>query len=249
MESILETKKIVDLDYLGFNIKGDIYRNLSTERLIEEGLINKETKMSMNGAVMVDTGIYTGRSPKDKYIVEENSTKDNIWWGDVNQKLSSDVYDELFNEVKEYYNSDNSKTYIFDGLTTTGFIKKEDLINNAYLYIDTPYLWGGRSPFGIDCSGFIQIIYRLQGFNLPRDAYQQAEVGITLSFVEESDPGDLAFFDDNEGKITHVGIIMENNHIIHASGKVRIDDLTPDGILHSKTKDKWCLFSIVSRLD
>ena len=115
MESILETKKIVDLGYLGFNIKGDIYRNLSTERLIEEGLINKETKMSMNGAVMVDTGIYTGRSPKDKYIVEENSTKDNIWWGDVNQKLSSDVYDELFNEVKEYYNSDNSKTYIFDG--------------------------------------------------------------------------------------------------------------------------------------
>ena len=115
MESILETKKIVDLGYLGFNIKGDIYRNLSTERLVEEGLINKETKMSMNGAVMVDTGIYTGRSPKDKYIVEENSTKDNIWWGDVNQKLSSDVYDELFNEVKEYYNSDNSKTYIFDG--------------------------------------------------------------------------------------------------------------------------------------
>ena len=90
MEQVINKNKI-DLRYLGLNIKGKIYRNLSIEKLIQEGLLNKETKMSMNGAVMVDTGIYTGRSPRDKYIVEEDSTKDNIWWGDVNQKLDEDL--------------------------------------------------------------------------------------------------------------------------------------------------------------
>ena len=114
MEEVINKNKI-DLSYLGLNIKGKIYRNLSIEKLIQEGLLNKETKMSMNGAVMVDTGIYTGRSPKDKYIVEEDSTKENIWWGDVNQKLDEEIFDELFSLVKNFYNSDSSKTYVFDG--------------------------------------------------------------------------------------------------------------------------------------
>ena len=105
MEEVINKNKI-DLSYLGLNIKGKIYRNLSIEKLIQEGLLNKETKMSMNGAVMVDTGIYTGRSPKDKYIVEEDSTKENIWWGDVNQKLDEEIFDELFSLVKNFYNSD-----------------------------------------------------------------------------------------------------------------------------------------------
>jgi len=114
MEEVINKNKI-DLRYLGLNIKGKISRNLSIEKLIQEGLLNKETKMSMNGAVMVDTGIYTGRSPKDKYIVEENSTKENIWWGDVNQKLDEEIFDELFDLVRDFYNSDLSKTYVFDG--------------------------------------------------------------------------------------------------------------------------------------
>ena len=82
-------------------------RNLSMERLIEEGVINGETKISMNGAVMVDTGEYTGRSPKDKYIVREPSSEDNIWWGEVNQKIDSSVFDKLFSLVKDFYNSEN----------------------------------------------------------------------------------------------------------------------------------------------
>ena len=114
MEQVINKNRI-DLGYLGLDIKGKICRNLSIEKLIQEGLLNKETKMSMNGAVMVDTGIYTGRSPKDKYIVEEDSTKDNIWWGDVNQKLDEEIFDELFGLVKDFYNSDSSKTYVFDG--------------------------------------------------------------------------------------------------------------------------------------
>ena len=124
--------------------------------------------------------------------------------------------------------------YRFDGLTTAGFTKKEKLVENALMYLNAPYLWGGRSPLGIDCSGFTQIVYRLQGVDLPRDAYQQADVGTTLSFVEESEAGDLAFFDNNEERITHVGIILENNHIIHASGKVRIDRIDQQGIFNKE---------------
>ena len=128
----------------------------------------------------------------------------------------------------------NNEMYQFDGLTTPGFVKKEKLVENALMYLNAPYLWGGRSPVGIDCSGFTQIVYRLQGVDLPRDAYQQAKVGTTLSFVEESEPGDLAFFDNNEGKIIHVGIILEDNHIVHASGKVRIDRIDQQGIFNTE---------------
>ena len=128
----------------------------------------------------------------------------------------------------------NNEMYQFDGLTTPGYAQKEKLVENALMYLNAPYLWGGRSPLGIDCSGFTQMVYRLQGIDLPRDAYQQAEVGTTLSFVEESEPGDLAFFDNTEGEIIHVGIIMENNHIIHASGKVRIDRIDQQGIFNKE---------------
>jgi hypothetical protein len=127
-----------------------------------------------------------------------------------------------------------NELYQFDGLTTPGFVNKEKLIENALIYLNAPYLWGGRSPLGIDCSGLTQMVYRLQGIDLPRDAYQQAKVGTTLSFVEESEPGDLAFFDNEEGKVTHVGMILEDNHIIHASGKVRIDRIDQQGIFNSE---------------
>ena len=128
----------------------------------------------------------------------------------------------------------NGKMYKFDGMTTPGFVNKKKLTENALIYLNAPYLWGGRSPLGIDCSGFTQMVYRLQGIDLPRDAYQQAKVGTTLSFIEESEAGDLAFFDNEEGKVTHVGIILENSHIIHASGKVRIDRIDQQGIFNTE---------------
>tara|TARA_B100001142_G_scaffold71782_1_gene72516 strand:+ start:1199 stop:1963 length:765 start_codon:yes stop_codon:yes gene_type:complete len=129
----------------------------------------------------------------------------------------------------------NNEMYKFNGFTTPGFVKKEKLIENALIYLNAPYLWGGRSPLGIDCSGFTQMVYRLQGVDLPRDAYQQAKVGTTMSFIDESEAGDLAFFDDNEGKIIHVGIILEDNNIIHSSGKVRIDKIDQQGIFNRET--------------
>ena len=95
------------------------------------------------------------------------------------------------------------------------------IIGYALMYYNTPYLWGGRSPYGIDCSGLSQIVYRMAGIDLPRDASQQVTLGQNYSFLEEAMPGDLAFFGDETGAITHVGIIWEQNRIIHASGRVR----------------------------
>ena len=127
--------------------------------------------------------------------------------------------------------------YSFDGgaIDTSAKQSKENLVGNSMMYLNAPYLWGGRSPFGIDCSGFTQVIYKLNGYKLPRDASQQAEIGDTLSFIEESESGDLAFFDNEEGNIIHVGIMLENNRIIHASGKVRIDKIDHQGIFNVET--------------
>ena len=126
-------------------------------------------------------------------------------------------------------------SHTFDGETLVGQKQKNNLIETALLYLNTPYLWGGKTPFGIDCSGFTQMVYRLNGFQLLRDASQQATQGDALSFIEESSPGDLAFFDNNEGDIIHVGIIMENHYIIHAHGKVRIDRIDHSGIYNVDT--------------
>jgi len=124
----------------------------------------------------------------------------------------------------------NTSNFDFEGTKVNGVKDKKYLINTAFLYLNAPYLWGGKTPFGIDCSGFTQMVYKLNGYKLLRDASQQATQGEALSFIEESEPGDLAFFDNEEGSIIHVGIIMENNYIIHASGKIRIDRLDHLGI-------------------
>lgn len=125
--------------------------------------------------------------------------------------------------------------YRFQGEVITGPQQKELLVENAFMYLHTPYLWGGRTPFGIDCSGFTQMVYRLNGIFIPRDASQQAELGQIHSFLEECEPGDLAFFDNEEGNIIHVGILLGDNKIIHASGRVRVDRIDQQGIFNVDT--------------
>ena len=164
--------------------------------------------------------------------------------------LSTDILDIIesdFNQpivigsVLPTFKSDhaliNNKMYKFTGNTTQGFTQKKHLINNAMVFLNAPYLWGGRTPFGIDCSGFTQIIYRLQGIKIPRDAYQQINLGQEIN-LDNYEEGDLAFFENKSGKITHVGLILENNKIIHASGQVRIDKLDEKGIFNSE-KQKY----------
>lgn len=106
----------------------------------------------------------------------------------------------------------------------------------AMSFLNAPYLWGGKSIFGIDCSGFVQNIFRQLDFNLPRDAYQQAEIGNLVAF-EERQPLDLAFFKNANGKIHHVGIVGPNSQILHASGQVRLDQLTAAGIFNGAAAD------------
>ena len=115
--------------------------------------------------------------------------------------------------------------------------QREDLVKTAYLYLNAPYLWGGKSPLGIDCSGLSQMVYRINGYQLHRDASQQAKQGLTLSFIEESQAGDLAFFDDPEGNIIHVGILLPNHKIIHAHGQVRIDGIDQTGIFNKEIQN------------
>jgi len=111
---------------------------------------------------------------------------------------------------------------------------KQQLTSSAMLYLNAPYIWGGRTPFGIDCSGFVQMVYKLQGINLLRDASQQATQGEAISLLAEAEQGDLAFFDDMEGNITHVGMLIDRQRIIHCSGQVQINTLDHEGIYHAK---------------
>jgi gamma-D-glutamyl-L-lysine dipeptidyl-peptidase len=129
----------------------------------------------------------------------------------------------------------NNMNFNYEGAVILEKQSKEAIINIAYKYLNSPYLWGGKTPFGIDCSGFTQMVYKLCGYKLLRDATQQATQGEVLSFIEESEPGDLAFFDNSEGAITHVGIIMKDNYIIHAHGKIRVDRIDHSGIFNIDT--------------
>ena len=111
---------------------------------------------------------------------------------------------------------------------------RESLVKSAKKFINVPYLWGGRSYFGIDCSALVQLVYKIHGIALPRDADKQAELGEARDFVEESEPGDLAFFEDETGFISHVGLVLSPFELIHASGKVRIDSLDFSGIYNAE---------------
>lgn len=142
----------------------------------------------------------------------------------------------------------NQHQFEYDGATYKGILPKSSIVNIALMYLNTPYLWGGKSPFGIDCSGLTQMVYKVCGYQLNRDASQQAMQGITLNFLEESEPGDLAFFDNEAGTITHVGILMGNEQIIHASGKVRIDFIDHSGIFNQETKQHTHKLRLLKRI-
>lgn len=126
----------------------------------------------------------------------------------------------------------NAKRYRFKNLPVLAESKDfhKHVIGYASSFLNAPYLWGGKSVFGIDCSGLTQVVFKMLGISLLRDAWQQAEQGEVVNFLQEARPGDLAFFDNEEGRIIHVGIMLNDHEIIHASGRVKIDPIDGLGI-------------------
>ncbi len=144
----------------------------------------------------------------------------------------------------------NSEKYIYSGRATNSSLsfKINFFTKIALTYLKTPYVWGGKSIFGIDCSGFVQQVFGICGYQMPRDAWQQVAVGQEVHFANQTQTGDVAFFDNDEGRIVHVGILLENQQIIHAHGEVRIDSLDHYGIFNHSRKRYTHKLRIIKRI-
>ncbi|MFV0305495.1 MAG: NlpC/P60 family protein [Moheibacter sp.] len=208
--------------------------------------------------IKADFDAYEGWTDKKQYFElsesEYNSTENSIYATDSfnlavidNTPITLPMAAHLAN-LSHGKITFGEKEFDYIGETNSGNFSKEEIPTLAKLYLNTPYLWGGKSVFGIDCSGMVQQVYKLCGVKLPRDAYQQAELGDALSFVEEAEPGDLAFFDNAEGKITHVGIVIGDNKIIHAHGNVRIDPIDITGIFNTDSQTYSHKLRVIKRI-
>jgi hypothetical protein len=143
----------------------------------------------------------------------------------------------------------NDERFKFIGISSAaGENTIEQVPEFALHFLDAPYLWGGRSIFGIDCSGLTNVVFKMAGIHLRRDAWQQSEQGILVSFIDEARPGDLAFFNNEEGKIVHTGIILDHKKIIHASGRVRMDTVDHYGIFNEEQKRYTHQLRLIKRM-
>ena len=191
----------------------------------------------------VDESIYNAPSKKLirdwTALVEWNGTPIHVPMGSIMTAMDNGLSVWNGNEIK-------SSATLWDPMNV---VRHPELIRKlAMEYYNTGYLWGARTVYGADCSGFSQMICRFLGINLPRDAWQQAGIGESISAVTDSTCGDLAFFSDPAGKIIHVGIVLEPGKIIHASGRVRIDKLTDAGIINYETGLQTYNLAIIKRL-
>lgn len=185
---------------------------------------------------------YFAITSSHKIIIKNNLSKiynktDNYF---INLPAGSIIYGSNF--------SVGNKTYIFDLNTISENEYDNSLTQNAQTFLGSPYLWGGRTLYGIDCSGFTQILYRIEGINIPRDAYQQASLGETIAFIDQAVEGDLLFFGNEENTITHVGIYLGNREIIHASGLVKINSIDQFGIFCPFIKKYTHTLRLIKRL-
>lgn len=137
-----------------------------------------------------------------------------------------------FGKTEIRYLSQDEKCYWKTGEAGLTQVNLETIYKK---FLGSPYLWGGKSVFGIDCSGFVQQVFKMFGVKLLRDAFLQEKQGSLVETINQTKLGDLAFFQNEKGRVIHVGIILENNRIIHASGKVRIDTIDEKGIVNIET--------------
>ncbi|HAR20394.1 MAG TPA: hypothetical protein DCR46_07005 [Cytophagales bacterium] len=152
--------------------------------------------------------------------------------GEANQPLFFGSYLPLFDQKNCSLNAQEAIPFFGKAEKISKCTSGDEIVQRAKLYLSTPYLWGGKSHAGIDCSGLVQMVFRSCGYKLKRDAYQQATMGTAVNSLSEARSGDLAFFSNDTGKIIHVGILINSKEIIHAHGKVRTDKIDKKGIIN-----------------
>jgi gamma-D-glutamyl-L-lysine dipeptidyl-peptidase len=156
-----------------------------------------------------------------------------------------------YNAEKESFSINNTTYHIAKELVNMGYnrpITGDELLTAAFMYLNTPYLWGGKNALGMDCSGFVQVVFRICGKLLPRDCSEQVEIGRHISFLQEAQSGDIAFFENKEGAITHVGILINNTHVVHASGRVKIEAIDNEGIISETTGNYTHRLRVIKRV-
>ena len=169
--------------------------------------------------------------------MSEFVTTDMLGFISINEKTMNIPLASSLPGFSNGFGKSGNITYQFSG----SYLKRHaqqpdaDLVSRYTMrWLNSPYMWGGRTMLGIDCSGFVQVNYKMMGIDLPRDAWQQAQEGKPVKKLKDAQTGDLAFFDDKD-EIVHVGILLNNEQIIHASGKVRIDMIDKKGIINMDT--------------
>jgi cell wall-associated NlpC family hydrolase len=173
-------------------------------------------------------------------------TSDLISRLDINEKTLNIPLGSSLPDFKDGKGSIDSFNYNFKGYYINRFAEPpgaEQLKQFTFKWLNAPYMWGGRTILGVDCSGFVQINFKMLGIDLPRDAWQQAQEGKPVKKLKDALPGDLAFFDDRD-EIVHVGILLNNEQIIHASGTVKIDRIDKKGIINEEGKRTHSLMAI-----
>jgi len=216
LSQVLFGEKYIILDKAGHWMKVETLFDRYQGWLDMDHLQQSEDRDGKAGTTL-NRSLLCFKNDKTKLVLEPGCDIYNPDFGNKTFSIGNNIYNSI---------NDFSSSYI-----TT----HESLTDTALKFINSPYIWGGRIPSGIDCSGFTQLVYKIHGISIPRDSRQQVEIGSDVNFVNETKPGDLVFFDDEQGKITHVGMIFSRGLVIHASGRVRIDDIDHQGIFKKET--------------
>jgi hypothetical protein len=166
----------------------------------------------------------------------------------VNLLSGSILHEPTHTDSHTFFKINNTSYQMLLNPSVVSKVNNMGVLNTSKLFLNSPYLWGGRTFLGIDCSGFTQLVYKLNGVQLPRDAYQQAELGEFVVFLDQAKVGDLAFFVNDADKVTHVGLLLGDGKVIHASGKVRIDKIDSHGIFDEKQGKHTHILKCIKRI-